>query len=198
MEKTPFTTTVFTNQPLQQRAPLNPPVPKLTSTDNEETYDAFLNACLHPNDPVRAMNKVLKQFKKVGVTKKQLDMFIKRAEANDIPIPNMNHQKELEKIIIEADPKFAKIGNDAVLQNVADKFGLFIYNKKFNDGINGAFGEAQNIQPSAKGKFIILKIPSYVTTRRFTSDTFNKILNSMKHYEQRGNGTVTIKYYNPS
>ena len=114
---------------------LNPPIDKLTTNDEVKAYDAFVNACYHP-DPDRAMRHTIREFRKVGITDKQIKRFIGKATAKGIPIPNPNtkevtiDQKDLERVVLEADSKYAKYGkfqfneDGPVLQNLADKFGL--------------------------------------------------------------------------
>lgn len=206
---------------VQQRPPLDPPIEKLENADQNMAYDAFVNACYHSNDSARAMRQTLREFKRVGITKKQISQFISRAKAKGIPVPKLNSEcrtskKELEKVVIEADSKYARYGkmandenplrnkDEPVLQNMADKFGAFIYDKKFNDGVVGAFGKGQDIQTSARGKLIILQVPrSYETQfkrqimRRERYTLIGRILNSMDHYRKRGGGDVDIEYYDP-
>ena len=86
-----------------------------------------------------------------------------------------------------------------VIQNVADNFLLFIYGKKYNNGVNGAFGAAQNIKASSKNYKIVLRFPSG------SEDLVNppstpyrsrepKIMSSIEHYRREGNGVVIVEY----
>ena len=168
-----------------------------------------------------AMRHTIREFRKVGITDKQIKRFIGKATAKGIPIPNPNTKQTksiphegLERVVLEADSKYIKYGQLAnnenpfrnkdgpVLQNLANKFGELIYNKSFNDGCVGAFGKGQSIQQSSRGKLIILRVPrSYENQfRRQLPDGYGgtlvaKIRNSMNHYRKGGGGDVEVEFY---
>lgn len=82
----------------------------------------------------------------------------RRFTAQRIALPSVEYERLV--IIIESDEKSKKINDNAVLQNVRDKFRSVIYGKKFNVGMRHPFGAVENIQPNVKGSTIILRIPA--------------------------------------
>lgn len=155
----------------------------------KDAYDVFLAACLHPNPDI-AMRDVLEQFEKFGISEKQTASFKRKALAMGIALPAVLEMpsKKLEHIVIEPDPKFAKLDKQgtATGQDLANKFSMFIYGKMFNDGIHGAFGKKQSIRGEAKNKIIVLRSE---TPCQFPP----KLKNSIQHYKSQGHGQVRIE-----
>lgn len=186
---------------------------RLENADEANAYDAFVNACYLPRSE-DAMRHLLEEYERVGITKKQLERFSNKAKAAGIPVPDVSKKatpKSLERVVLEAESKYAKYGllahqenpyrdkDEPTLQNLANKFGEFIYNKSFNDGVVGAFGKGQNILTSARSKLIVLRVPRVYQTQfegKISAATLvTKIKNSMNHYRKQGSGDVIIEYY---
>ncbi len=182
--------------------------PPLSLRDSD-LYDAFCNACYSPK-PGEAMSALLNWFDGKGVTSKQIFRMRYQAEKNNVPVPvpvpegpegpdpndteSGDSPDSQRTIHLIADSKFKNIGDEAVLKDVANKFGLLIYGKKFNDGVHGAFGQAQNIQSSVKGKRIVLHLP-----KKYHGQNSNpihpieaKVRNSISHCS-RNNVVVAIE-----
>lgn len=191
---------------------------RLENADEANAYDALVNACYHSR-PEDAMRHLFGEFGRVGITGKQIDRFTAKAKAKGVPVPEVKTgdcspkvlETILERVVLQSDSKYAKYGllaheenpyrnkDEPSLQNLANKFGEFIYNKSFNDGVVGAFGKGQNILTSARGKLIVLRVPrSYQTEFEGKSRSVSlvtKITNSMNHYRKQGNGEVVVEYY---
>lgn len=172
--------------------------PNFSQNDDNNVlfYDLFLNACYSKNLDEELYN-VVKVLKENGATDRQIEQFRGRAIGQGLNVPKLIEKphiisiKDYPKVNIEPDPKFAKISTDAMYQNVRDKFGLFIYDKKFNNSQYGCFGMAQNIVPESKQKCIILHIPE---DHKQILSRDQKLLNSVRHYKNKGQGIVTLKF----
>ena len=169
---------------------LQPPIERLDSVNDETAFDAIVNACYHPNDKDMAFDETIEMLKFLGVTKTQIDAALRKLHAQGIitPIP----PAVLERVAIRADKRREACGFTPTFQNVCDKFGLFIYGKMFNAGVNGAFGKGQNILPSARSKIIVLQFPEQC---RPMVQSYSKLHNSIKHYQAKGRGSVVIEFY---
>jgi hypothetical protein len=164
-----------------------------------EMYDLYLNACLNTGlnnaDPDEFYNMV-ETLKKNGTTDRQLEQFKGRVIGQGIIVPKIimpvsTSPKDLSQHEIKPEHKFVKTGNETMYQSVRDKFGLLIYNKKFNDSQWGAFGVAQNIHSSSFGKCITLVLP-IGTEYTFKHDS--KLNSSIRHYNNKGRGTVQVLF----
>lgn len=152
----------------------------------EYTYDDFLNACYAADAKVQ-----LKRLEK-EMPSKQFAQFVRRARAQSIYVPELEDQKEIETVTIRYESKFDKYESFVKLQSVANQFGRMIYDKSFTHSNYGAFGQAQNIQPSAKGKMITIVIPIEFEGTR--NELLGKIMNSTNHYNRSGEGQCKIIY----
>jgi len=191
---------------MDKKAPSEPPIPTVDKLDDKSAYDLFLTACYHPNDPLRAMRHVVRQFQKLGITQKQIYRYAHRAKGIGAPVPaKPKKKKALKEIIIEADDKFKVIDKNHWAQNVADKFGMFIYGKKFNSGVNGAFGQAQTMLPGLLKCKIILRLPAQGEVVKKTGffGSYNtdpvyhimqKIKASAEHYKRQTGGEVAFEF----
>ncbi len=177
---------------------LNPPIEKVTSRDDDVGYSAILNACYHSNNPMLAMQETLAMLESVGFTQKQISGFITKAKANGVPYPLLLPTSEPERIYIDVDAKLKDLDATNVFQNVADNFLLYIYGKKFNGGVHGAFGKAQNIRKEAMEKLIIIKLPnscSQFTNTKSYNERSSRFMSSVQHYKTAGKGSIRIEYY---
>mgnify|MGYP005844706623 CR=1 FL=1 len=124
---------------------------------DHQLHDELLNAYYGQTD----VQQLLNAFINDGVNEKRIKKIIVNAnkkggtniQLNETPMP---------VIKIEPNEKLSKLkqsSHDLLLQDVFDNFLLEIYGKKFNNGVNGAFGKAQTITPEAKRKHFILSIP---------------------------------------
>jgi hypothetical protein len=167
--------------------------------DLDDVYDMLLNACVQGD----AQNAL--QTLEASLTSKQIKMLKNRALAAGMVIPT--EKVQLPTVVISAKKEHS-IDDKAIFQSVADQFLLFIYGKKFNSGLNGAFGVAQQILPSARGHNIILLHRSTPSELKFPADCdpssssrvvgfevyWKKLTSSINHYNKDGNGTAKIEY----
>ncbi len=176
---------------MEQEAALHPPIERLVSADDAAVFDAIVNACYHPADRELAFDETIEMLKSIGISKTQIDAALRKVHAQGMsaPIP----PTVLERIEIRSDKKREACGLIPAFQNVCDKFGLYIYGKMFNAGVNGAFGKGQNILPSARSKMIILHFPEGCKQH---VQSYSKLHNSIKHYQKQGRGNVIIEYSN--
>ena len=119
---------------------LDPPIEIVSSIDDELGYSAILNACYHPSNPVVAVQETLTMLVTTGFTQNQISRYVSKAKALGVQYPVIN-DLEIEQVLIEVDKKISKLDASNIFQNIADKFLLYIYGKKFNDGVHGAFGK---------------------------------------------------------
>lgn len=162
------------------------------SQKDRDLYDAFCTACYGQN-PQQSMGELLAQFHQDGVTKRQIERMRVKAQGSGIVVPTVSDAPKptaREVINIRTDSKFKKVGSQAELADVANQFGLLIYGKKFNDGVHGAFGQAQNIQSDIRGKKIVLHIPAVFED---STKSLTKIRNSINHCRKH-DVTVEIKF----
>lgn len=125
-------------------------------------------------------------------TSKQFNQIRNMCKASGIEVPDDAPVQDGPLIEIRADEKYAKIGDDAMLKDVLNQFGLTIYGKKFNDGIHGAFGVAQTIVPEVKNATIILHIPATYAGEHHPLLT--KMNNSINHCHRKPTCTVKVRY----
>jgi len=92
-----------------------------------------------------------------GITNKQIDQIKGKCIAFGIPVPKAKDDRE--KIVVQVGPKYEKMCVEIQLKDVLNQFGELIYGKKFNDGMFGAFGHAQNVNTDIRGKMIVLRLP---------------------------------------
>lgn len=138
----------------------------------DKLYDTLCNAW-YSNTFENELENV-----KTMYTEKQIDSTLRKLEEQGI----VKRKKLIkEKIEIRVDSKFKDCNSDNIIQNIADQFGLLIYDKKFNDSVNGCFGTAQNIVVNARNKHIILIFPECCkgeNGRTIRCETFNRYYNS--------------------
>ena len=174
---------------------------------DEQLYDEILNTYYSQGD----IQQLLNNYRISGVTERQITRLTSKAKKDNVGvITSPIIQKET--IVIEPDDVFLSIKpsetKDPCLQNIFDKFLLAIYGKKFNDGINGAFGQAQQILSEAKSKHFILKIPQRYDSifndlegrgggydYRGLGLTIARFYSSVRHYRDAGKGSVSINYF---
>lgn len=153
-----------------------------------DATDMFLNACVQGDAEITRVRALLE----TQLSAKQVTMIINKAKAMGL----YNEKPELEQVIIEALEKH-KIDDRVIFQSVADQFLLLIYGKKFNRGVNGAFGVAQQILPEARGKNIILRLPAGLdlkTPGYKSGGTWKQLESSINHYNASGRGSAKIEY----
>jgi hypothetical protein len=123
----------------------------------EKAYDLLLTACLSLNpDTVHACLEILET---TGITKRQIEQMKRMAAKSGIAVPDT--KRKVPQITFKHDDKLETLNmnNHAKFQNVADKFLMFIYGYKFNNGVNGAFGTAHTIKTESKRHKITLVLP---------------------------------------
>ena len=182
---------------------------KYSDMTDQQLYDEILNTHYSQGD----IQQLLNNYRISGVTERQITWFISKAKKDNVNIitsPVIIIQKET--IVIKPDDVFLCIepteNKDPCLQNIFDKFLLAIYGKKFNNGVNGAFGQAQQILPEAISKHFILKIPQRYDSifnnleNQRKSDyyhslqsTIERFYSSVRHYRNAGKGVVSINYF---
>lgn len=147
-----------------------------------DARDKLLNACYGP-DPATAVEELCKELLLTGLSETKLNK-LKQSVAEHLP----PEKKKLPVVTFVAEEKYKT--SKSRVQNVADQFLLFIYGKKYNDGVHGAFGKAQQIRSEAKGYKIILK---------FAEDDegifgLKKLMSSVEHYNTSGDGLVVVEH----
>jgi len=172
---------------------------------DEQLYDEILNTYYSQGD----IQQLLNNYRTSGVTERQITRLTGKAKKDNVNII-ISPIIQRETVVIEPDDVFLSIEpsetKDPCLQNIFDKFLLAIYGKKFNDGVNGAFGQAQQILPEARSKHFILQIPQRYNSifndlenqRRGYSSLEQKIArfySSVRHYRDAGKGSVSINYF---
>lgn len=66
---------------------LYPSAPVVTGLHDAE--DAFLNALIHPTDPIECVRQVLIQFINHGISHETIDKYIVTAKEMHIPVPDI-------------------------------------------------------------------------------------------------------------
>lgn len=161
----------------------------------ESGYDLYLVAAMSGNSAT--LQTCETTLKGMGLTTRQIEQMKHMAVKCGVQIPET---KEVQtKVDIHWEKKVDKLDDRNKFQSVADQFLLFIYGVKFNDGVNGAFGVAQNIRPEAKKHTIYLFFPeSYKQLLegdiRFAEKSIKRIQSSINHYQDKGCGTVVVRY----
>lgn len=119
----------------------------------QEALDDYMNLLV--NKPTaNAISQLETNLKNRGISNKQIEQIKGRCMALGLTIT-----EKRERIVLQVGEKYSNMDTDIQLKDVLNQFGETIYGKKFNDGIFGAFGQAQNVLPENKGKLIILQLP---------------------------------------
>lgn len=131
----------------------------------QNALDEFMTHLV--NNPTAESVEVLRNsLKDTGITAKQLAQIESVCLASGLKMPKPETDAR-EVITISSTKKNASISDSVHLKDVLNQFGEIVYGKKFNDGMYGAFGHAQNVQVEPRGKCLVLQIPqlySHVST----------------------------------
>jgi hypothetical protein len=127
----------------------------------QSALDEFMNLLLQNPAPTAAQVDQLRNtlMNQNGMTEKQIKQIEGKCRTTGLKIPEQPNDTNRETIIITPNKKYDDMCAEIRLKDVLNQFGEAIYGKKFNDGIHGAFGQAQNVNMDVRGKLIILRIP---------------------------------------
>lgn len=184
----------------------------------QDCLDEMMNLLLE--DPsYEEVEQLKSDFVSRGLTTNQMQRLIGKCTGADLKFPTQpDDVQDRETIIIKPDPKHEKMCCKIRLVDVLNEFGEAIYGKKFNEGVHGAFGVAQQVKKEVQGKNIVLRIPetfkgikpgykldgaaarcsicatsAYSSTANRSYLLIEKMHNSIRHVE-KNNVRVKIEY----